>query len=152
MCNNFKKGRDFLSRKPMQEHNPCEIQEQKAKLKQSWDFQQQYMLQMMSDAMSWKCSSEQYNCLVRDYYIARQKHQKEVMRLNQILYSSENSHVHGYMPSSVSSGTDQVMADRQPLKETQQCLERHPVSKKRERRHEDGWYHQEPMDKKLHAS
>ena len=98
----------------MQETKPYEIQQQKARLKQSWEFQQEYMLQMMNDAVSWKCSSEQYNCMVRDYYIARQKHQKEVMRLNQILYHSENPPPPP-VQEPVHCGMDQPMSDRIPL-------------------------------------
>lgn len=122
----------------MQEVKPFEIEEQKARLKQSWEFQQQYMLQMMNDAVSWQCSSEQYDSLVRDYYIARQKHQKEVMRLNQILYSSENMSSRGYTPHIVSNIKDQVMTDRLPLQETQ-CFScsGNTLSKKRSRALDD---------------
>lgn len=131
----------------MQEAEPYSIRQEKERIKQSWDFQQEYMLQMMSDALSWKCSSEQYNCLVRDYYIARQKHQKEVMRLNQILYNSENVPVQGYAGSSIPSSRDQAMTDRIPLHSNNACTPQEMilgdsvqnVCKKRGR--EDEWCH-----------
>lgn len=53
---------------------------------QKWEILQEHILQMMEEAMHWRNSAEDYDALVRNYYLQRQKHQKEVMRLNQILY------------------------------------------------------------------
>ena len=140
----------------MQEAKPCDIQQKKENLKRSWEFQQEYMLQMMNDAMSWKCSSEQYNCLVRDYYIAREKHQKEVMRLNQILYYSENASVPFSRGDQMMSDT--MYTDRVPLQNKNgfSCQDApgcmiDPACKKRGR--EDEWNHQHAsVDKRLHAA
>lgn len=43
--------------------------------------------------MHWRNSAEDYDALVRNYYLQRQKHQKEVMRLNQILYGPHHPQI-----------------------------------------------------------
>jgi hypothetical protein len=86
-------SRDFEM--PTQE-NFQTIKVQKEELKKKWEFQQDYLMDMMNDAVHWQSNAESYDSLVRDYYIARQKHQKEIMRLNQILYGSENATVQAY--------------------------------------------------------
>ena len=78
------------------QENPQTVKLQKEELRKKWEFQQEYLLDMMNDALHWQSNAESYDSLVRDYYIARQKHQKEIMRLNQILYGSENAPVQAY--------------------------------------------------------
>lgn len=95
-----------------------EIQKEKEELKKKWEFHQEYMLHMMQEALHWQSSSESYDSLVRDYYIARQKHQKDVMRLNQILYGPDSAKVQAY--SNNTGGIEEMVVDqgnRQPLRE-----------------------------------
>ncbi|KAI8105392.1 hypothetical protein M9435_000558 [Picochlorum sp. BPE23] len=95
-----------------------EIQKEKEELKKKWEFHQEYMLHMMQEALHWQSSSESYDSLVRDYYIARQKHQKDVMRLNQILYGPDSAKVQAY--SNDTGDMEEMVVDqgsRQPLRE-----------------------------------
>jgi len=66
--------------------NVSEILIKKKEAIEKWEILQEHILQMMEEAMHWRNSAEDYDVLVRNYYLQRQKHQKEVMRLNQILY------------------------------------------------------------------
>lgn len=106
--------------------NVAEIQRQKEELKKKWEFHQEYMLHMMQEALHWQSSAESYDSLVRDYYIARQKHQKDVMRLNQILYGPGSATVHAYsnedsFPFTAGGPAEEMAIDqgnRLPLRET----------------------------------
>ncbi len=66
--------------------NESKILRKKKEAIEKWEILQEHILQMMEEAMHWRNSAEDYDALVRNYYLQRQKHQKEVMRLNQILY------------------------------------------------------------------
>lgn len=102
----------------LQDVNLQEIHREKEELKKKWQFHQEYMLHLMQEALHWQYSSESYDSLVRDYYIARQKHQKDVMRLNQILYGPDSAKVHAY--SNDAGDAEGMVVDegsREPLRE-----------------------------------
>jgi hypothetical protein len=73
--------------------NQSKILRKKKEVIQKWEILQEHILQMMEEAMHWRNSAEDYDALVRNYYLQRQKHQKEVMRLNQILYGTHHPQI-----------------------------------------------------------
>ena len=62
------------------------IEKKKQILCAEWEFKQNLILQRMEQACHWQNDEAGYHEAIREYYLQRQQHQKEVMRLNQILY------------------------------------------------------------------
>jgi len=63
-------------------HAALLLQDQQKK----WDETTEVYMSRAAYACHWQQSAEEYDQIVREYYIEREKHQTECCRLNQVLY------------------------------------------------------------------